>query len=87
MVHLGKIEHPLLDQVRVYEGMRGELENKYFGRWVIVDGGQLVGNYKTFKEARADAREKGLNPLNYLVRQVGVEPTPLSMIVPSEWRN
>ena len=64
MVHLGKIEHPMLDQMDVYDEMRQELEDEYFGRWVVIDGGQLVGNYGTFDEARADAREKGLNPLN-----------------------
>ena len=84
MVHLGKLEHPLLDQMDAYDEMRQELEDNYFGRWVIIDGGQLVGDYETFDEARADAREKGLNPLNYLVTQVGVEPMPLSLIIPSE---
>ena len=74
MVHLGKLEHPLIDQMRVYEEMREELESNCFGRWVVIDGGRLVGEYETFDEARADARKKGLHPLNYLTRQVGVEP-------------
>ena len=87
MVHFGKLEHPMLDQMDAYEEMRDELESKYFGRWVIVDGGQLVGNYGTFDEARADARGKGLNPLNYLVTVVGVEPMPSSLIIPSESEN
>ena len=87
MVHLGTIEHPLLDQMDAYDEMREELESKYFKRWVVIDGGRLVGNYETFKEARADARERGLNPLNYLVKQVGVEPVPLSLIRPSGWEN
>ena len=83
MVHLGKIEHPLLDQMKVYAEMQVELESKYSGRWVIVDGGQLVGNYETFDEAWEDVRHKGLNPLNCIVTQVGAEPLPLSLIVPS----
>ena len=87
MVHLGKLEHPLLDQMEVYNEMREELECKYFGRWIIIDGGQLVGNYETFQEAWADAQEKGLNPLNYLVRRVGVAPLPLPLLIPSEWKN
>ena len=74
MVNLGKMEHPLIDQMKAYEAMRQEIENKFFGRWVIIDAGDLVGDYDTFDEARADARKKGLNPLNYLTRQVGVEP-------------
>ena len=87
MAYLGEIEHPLLDQMDAYDEMREELERKYFKRWVVIDGGRLVGNYKTFNEARADARAKGLNPLNYLTRQVGVEPLPLPLIVPSERKN
>ena len=74
MVHLGKLEHPLIDQMMVYEAMRQELESNCFGRWVVIDDGRLVGEYETFEEARADARKKGLNPLKYLTRQVGIEP-------------
>ena len=74
MVHLGKIEHPLLDQMRVYDGTREELESKCSGRWVVVDGGQLVGDYGTFHDADADAQKRGLNPFHYLIQQVWVEP-------------
>ena len=83
MVHLGKIEHPLLDQMEAYDKMREELERKHFGRWVVIDGGRLVGDYATFHEASADAQAKGLNSANYLVNQVGVEPLPLPLILPS----
>ena len=86
MVHLGKIEHPLLDQMDAYREMQQELESKYAGRWVVIDNGKLVGNYKTFKDASADARKKELNPLNCLVKQVGIDPKPLSLIIPSEWK-
>ena len=52
MAYLGKLEHPLIDQMRVYEKMREELESNCFGRWVVIDGGQLlVGDYETFHEA------------------------------------
>lgn len=74
MVHLGKLEHPFLDQMDAYDEMREGLESNYFGKWFIIDDGQLVGIYETFQQARAAARDKGLNPLNYLVGQVGVEP-------------
>ena len=74
MVNLGKLEHPLIDQMMVYEEMRQQLESNCFGRWVVIDDGRLVGAYETFEEARADARKKGLDPLNCLTRQVGVEP-------------
>ena len=74
MVHLGKIEHPLLDQMRVYEEMREEFESDYFERWVVIDGGRLIGDYGTFHDADAGAQKLGLNPFHYLVQQVGVEP-------------
>lgn len=74
MVHLGKLEHPMIDQMRVYEELREELEDSHFGKWVVIDDGRLVGVYETFQDARADAKENGLHPLNYLVRRVGVEP-------------
>lgn len=74
MAYLGKLEHPMIDQMKVYEEMREELEKNCFGKWVVIDGGQLMGTYETFHEARESAREKELNPLNYLVRRVGVEP-------------
>ena len=87
MVDLGRLEHPLLDQMAAYRELQQELESKYFGRWVVIDDGKLLGSYETFDEATADARKKKLNPLNYLVRKVGVEPTPLSLIIPSERKN
>ena len=74
MVHLGKLEHPLIDQMMAYEEMRQELEANYFGRWVVIYDGRLVGDYGTFQDARAAAKERGLIPLNYLVKRVGVEP-------------
>ena len=84
MAYLGEIEHPLLDQMDAYDEMREELERKYFKRWVVIDGGRLVGDYATFHEADADAQARGLNSSHYLVQQVGVEPLPLPLIVPSE---
>ena len=74
MVDLGRLEHPLLDQMAAYRELQQELESKYFGRWVVIDDGKLVGNYATFDEAEAAAKEQGLNPSAYLVRQVGTEP-------------
>ena len=79
MVHLGKIEHPLIDQMMMYDEMRQELEIHCFGKWVIIDGGEILGEYETFHEAEADAQERGLNVANYLVTRVGVKP-PIILI-------
>ena len=74
MAHMGTIEHPLLDQMHAYYEMEEELERKHFGRWVVIDGGRMVGDYATFHEADADAQAKGLNSANYYIGQVGAEP-------------
>lgn len=74
MVHLGKLEHPLIDQMDAYDEMREELESNYFGKWVVIDDGRLVGVYDTFHEGEADAQNHGLNVMNYLITRVGVEP-------------
>ena len=75
MVHFGKLEHPLIDHMMMYEEMRQELESNCFGKWVIIDDGEIVGEYETFHEAESAAQERGLNVANYLVTRVGVEPT------------
>ena len=68
-----RFEHPLLEQVSTYEDMREELEQRYPGRWVIIFGSGLVGDYGSFQEADEAATELGLNKLECLFKPVGVE--------------
>ena len=68
----------LSEEIAAYEKMRDILETDYFGKWVIVHDGQLVGTYDEFEKAAVDAvRKFGRGP--YLIRQVGEPP----MFVPS----
>ena len=68
----------LSEEIAAYEKMRDILETDYFGKWVIVHDGQLIGTYDEFEKAAVDAvRKFGRGP--YLIRQVGEPP----MFVPS----
>ena len=70
MADVARFKHPLLDQVRAYALMQEDLERKHHGRWVIISGGQLRGDYKTYREAaaapssqpRSDQRRSSLQP-------------------------
>ncbi len=73
MVNLGKLEHPLTDQMMVYEEMHRELESNCLRGWVVIGDGEIVGEYETFHKAEAAAQERGLNVAYYLVTRVGVE--------------
>ncbi len=67
----------LSEEIAAYEKMRDILETDYFGKWVIVHDGQLVGVYDDFQEVAADAvRKFGRGP--YLIRQVGEQTIRLS---------
>jgi hypothetical protein len=66
-----------LDQeIAAYETMRGELEAKHTGKWVIVHDRVLVAVYDSFEQAAAEAvKHFGSGP--YLIRQVGAPPVAL----------
>jgi len=57
-------------EIAAYEAMRGDLEAHRTGRWVLVHGRELVGEYDSFETAAEDAvRRFGRGP--FLIRQVG----------------
>ena len=63
-------------EITAYEKLRGELEDKYMSRWVLLHEGKLVGVYDDFQIAAEDAiRQFGRGP--YLIRQVGAPPITL----------
>ena len=68
---------PILDQIEAYETMREELERNYFGRWVIIHNGLYQGDYDSFDNAEDAAEKMGINPVVYLVKQVGVDPVTI----------
>ncbi len=51
----------LSEEIAAYEQMRGDLEAKHLGKWVLVYDKNLVGIYDTF-EAAADV-SRGINQM------------------------
>ena len=75
----------LSEEIAAYDRMREVLEADYFGKWVVVQDGQLIGAFEDFQDAAADAvRKFGRGP--YLIRQVGEPPLrlPASLLYRSE---
>lgn len=66
----------LSKEIAAYDGMREALEVDYFGKWVVVCGGELVGTYEAFEDA-ADAAVQRFGSGPYLIRQVGAPPVTL----------
>ncbi len=66
----------LTEEIAAYESMRGDLESKYMGKWVLMHNRQLIGVYDSFEAAAEIAvKEFGRGP--YLIRQVGAPPLTL----------
>lgn len=60
-------------EIAAFEGMRGELESKHTGKWVLIESRSLVGVFDSFDEAaKVAAGRFGRGP--YLIRQVGARP-------------
>ena len=74
-----KFEHPLIDQITAYHRMEEELEHNHHGRWVIIHESRLAGDYDSFLEAEEAAAQMGLNTVECLFQQVGMEP---AIIIP-----
>lgn len=66
----------LREDIAAYETMRGDLELKHLGKWVVIHDHQLIGVYENFEAAAKEAvRQFGRGP--YLIRQVGAPPVTL----------
>jgi hypothetical protein len=64
------------NDIATYEGMRAGLEARHMGEWILIHAEELIGTYKSFDEAAAEAVSKfGRGP--YLIRQVGAPPVVL----------
>lgn len=64
------------DDIGAYEAMRGDLESRLTGRWVLFHAKVLIGDYPSFEAAADDAVARfGRGP--YLIRQVGAPPMVL----------
>lgn len=61
---------PLDQDIRAYEANQRDLEDKYYGKFVVFHGGQFVGVYDNFDAAGNVALQRfGDNPS--LIRKVG----------------
>lgn len=66
----------LSQEIEAYEAIRGDVEAKHLGKWIVVHDRQLIGVYDSFDSAAEDAVKKfGRGP--YLIRQVGAPPMTL----------
>jgi hypothetical protein len=62
--------------IAAYEAMKGELEAKHMGFWVLFYEGKLIALFDSFEGAAEDAvRRFGRGP--YLIRQIGAPPVSL----------
>lgn len=67
----------LQDEIAAFDRDRAALEAQYFGEWVVFHSGELIGHFKRFDDAAAEAVERfGAGP--YLIRQVGTDAIQLS---------
>lgn len=63
-------------ELAAYEKMRAELEAEHMAKWVLIQGGTLVGVFDSMEAAAQDAVPRfGRGP--YLIRQVGAPPVTL----------
>ena len=59
------------ENIAVYDAMRAQLEQEYFGQWVVFHDREFVGSYDEFEDA-ADVAVTRFGRGPYLIRQVGI---------------
>jgi hypothetical protein len=63
-------------ELAAYRSQLRELENKFFGKWVVFHGTEHVGVFDAFETAAQEAVKRfGAGP--YLIREVGAPPVSL----------
>jgi hypothetical protein len=66
----------LVNDIKAYERMQGDLEAEYTGKWVLVCDEKLISVHNVFEKAAEEAVHLfGAGP--YLIRQVGAHPLVL----------
>ena len=61
---------PLETEIRRYEEMRGDLEQRSMGKFAVLHGRELLGVFDDFNSANQEA-ERLLKGAPFLVRQIG----------------
>lgn len=62
------------DEISAYEGLHGELQQKYQGKWVAIHNQQLVDHDKDGTKLYKRIRAK-YGPISVLIRQVSEFPS------------
>ncbi len=68
-------------QIKAYETMQEELEDKWYGQWVLFHNEKFIGNFPTFEEAAQIATDR-FDDDPFLLRKVGsgsIQP-PVAMM-------
>lgn len=74
------MEKDLTKDIELYERLKGELEAKNIGKWVLIHDERVEGFFISFEEAAESAVQRfGKGP--YLIRQIGAPPLTLSASV------
>ena len=77
---VGEFNHPLLDQLAVYLDKQDELEQRYFGQWIVLCGGEIMAHFPSYDDVEAYVldrdRNQDIDITACLIRQVGA-PTAI----------
>lgn len=78
---IAQMSPELQSEVDAYNQMRAELEDKYWGKWVVIQGGELFGAYDDSEEAAVAAVRK-FGRETFLIQKIGppLPETSLPMI-------
>lgn len=67
-------------ELAAYRSQLFDLENQFFGKWVLFHGAERVGIFDAFEAAAGEAVERfGRGP--YLIREIGAPPVSLPVCV------
>ena len=67
---------PLEKEIEAFDRMEEDLKRDHFDKWVVFQGGALVGVHESFEAAAADSAHT-FEGGTYLIRQVGELPERL----------
>ena len=64
------------ENMTAYEELRGQLESKHMGEWVLIHDRQLIGTYSDFQTVASTAVKRfGRGP--YHIKRIGEPPIKL----------
>ena len=67
-------------ELAAYRSQLFELENQFFGKWVIFHGAERIGVFDAFEDAAHEA-VKLFKAGPYLIRKIGAPPIALPICV------